>query len=413
MVGKMKTEVESLAQEIVLYPQEKPLKRDNIRQSLFIGIPRETEFMENRVCLTPEAVSVLTQQGHVIWVEAGAGLPSRFSDREYSEAGAVIVYSKEEVYKSEIILKVEPPTLEEIDLMKEGRTLMSALQVAKLKKEYLEAVNKKKLTAIAFEFIEDKAGGKPVVRAMSEIAGSTVMLIGAELLSSVNNGKGIIMGGITGVPPSKVVIIGAGTVAEYAARTAMGLGAEVKIFDNRLYRLRRLKQSLNFQVYTSTINNAILTRALKEADLVIGAIRAEDGQNMCIVTKEMVAEMQPNSVIIDVSIDQGGCFETSEMTTHQEPTFKKYGVIHYCVPNIASRVARTATNAFSNIFTPTLTAMGMYGSVENMIFSKEWLMKGVYCYKGFLTNENIARKFGMKHKDLRLLMYASLKHGKE
>jgi alanine dehydrogenase len=413
MVGKMKTEVESLAQEIVLYPQEKPLKRDNIRQNLFIGIPRETEFMENRVCLTPEAVSVLTQQGHVIWVEAGAGLPSRFSDREYSEAGAVIVYSKEEVYKSEIILKVEPPTLEEIDLMKEGRTLMSALQVAKLKKEYLEAVNKKKLTAIAFEFIEDKAGGKPVVRAMSEIAGSTVMLIGAELLSSVNNGKGIIMGGITGVPPSKVVIIGAGTVAEYAARTAMGLGAEVKIFDNRLYRLRRLKQNLNFQVYTSTINNAILARALKEADLVIGAIRAEDGQNMCIVTKEMVAEMQPNSVIIDVSIDQGGCFETSEMTTHQEPTFKKYGVIHYCVPNIASRVARTATNAFSNIFTPTLTAMGMYGSVENMIFSKEWLMKGVYCYKGFLTNENIARKFGMKHKDLRLLMYASLKHGKE
>ncbi|MFQ3574963.1 MAG: alanine dehydrogenase [Cytophagales bacterium] len=409
----MKSEIESLAQEVALYPQEKALPVGNNNQNLFIGIPRETQLMENRVCLTPESVSVLCSQGHVIWVEAGAGLLSRFTDREYSEAGAVIVYSKEEIFKSDIILKVEPPTIEEIEMMKEGKTLMSALQVGKLNKEYLEALNKKKITAIAFEFIEDKAGSRPVVRAMSEIAGSTVMLIGAELLSSVNNGKGVIIGGITGVPPTKVVIIGAGTVAEYAARTAMGLGAEVKIFDNRLYKLRRLKQSLNAQVYTSTINNAILSRALKEADLVIGAIRSEDGRSLCVVSEEMVSEMQANSVIIDVSIDQGGCFATSEMTTHQEPTYKKYDVIHYCVPNIASRVARTATNAFSNIFTPTLSAMGYYGSVDNMLFSKEWLMKGVYCYKGCLTNEPIARKFSLNYKDLKLLMFASLKYGKD
>ncbi len=412
MAEKMKSELEALAQEAALYPQEKLLQVKSSSSSLFIGIPKESEILENRIALTPESVSVLVNNGNEVWLEAGAGIPAKYTDKEYSDAGAKIVYSPEEAFKADIVLKVEPPTLDELKTMKDGKTLMSALQVAKLGQPYLEALNKKKITAIAFEFIEDKGGSRPVVRAMSEIAGSTVMLIAAEYLSSVNHGKGIILGGITGVPPTKVVIIGAGTVAEYAARTALGLGAEVKIFDNRLYKLRRLKQNLNFQLYTSTINAAALKKAVHDADLVIGAIRSEDGKSLCIVSEEMVAQMQPNSVIIDVSIDQGGCFETSHLTTHSQPVFKKHDVIHYCVPNIASRVARTASNAFSNIFTPTLLAMGNYGGVEGMIFAKDWLMKGVYAYKGSITNEPIARKFGMKHKDLKLLMYAGLKYGK-
>lgn len=340
-------------------------------------------------------------------------MASKFSDSEYSEAGAKIVYSQEEIYKADIILKVAPPTLAEIELMQEGCTLISAIQMAQCVGENLKALNKKKITAIAFEFIEDKVGGKPVVRAMSEIAGSTVMLIAAEYLSSSNGGKGVIIGGITGVPPTKVVIIGAGTVAEYAARTAIGMGAEVIILDNRLYKLRRIKQNLNHQVHTSTINESQLIGILKDADLVIGAMRSEDAKSTCIVTEDMVQHMQANSVIIDVSIDQGGCFETSELTTLSKPVYKKHGVIHYCVPNIASRVARTASTAFSNIFTPTLLAMSDYGGVEGMIFAKEWLMKGVYCYKGSLTHESLGRRFGITHKELKLLMFANLKYRRD
>ena len=240
---------------------------------------------------------------------------------------------------------------------------------------------------------------------MSEIAGSTVMLIAAEYLNS-ENGKGVILGGITGVPPTKVVILGAGTVAEYAARTAIGLGAEVKIFDNQVYKLRRLRHDLGVQVYTSTIDTITLRKELREADVVIGSLRSEEGGSPCVVTEDMVAEMKSNSVIIDVSIDQGGCFETSRMTDHKNPVFKKYDVIHYCVPNIPSRVARTATTALSNIFTPIFLQIAKKGGVEDMIYTKEWFMKGVYAYKGNLTNHYIAKKFNMKYKDLQLLMAA-------
>jgi alanine dehydrogenase len=399
--------------EAALLTLEQPLMPKDKNNALFIGLPRETQSQENRICLTPESVSVLVNGGNVVWVEAGAGVPSKYTDREYSEAGAKIVYSQEEIYKADIILKVAPPTLFEIQLMQEGRTLISALHTAQCTVEFLKSINKKKITAIAFEFIEDKVGSRPVVRAMSEIAGSTVMLIAAEYLSSANGGKGVIIGGVTGVPPTKVVIIGAGTVAEYAARTAIGMGAEVIVLDNRLYKLRRIKQNLNHQVHTSTINSTQLTNILKEADLVIGALRSDDTQSPCVVTEEMVQGMQPNSVLIDVSIDQGGCFETSEVTSLSKPTFKKYDVIHYCVPNIPSRVARTASNAFSNIFTPTIQAMSNYGGVEGMIFAKEWLMKGVYCYKGSLTHEGIARKFSTTHKDLKILMFANLKYRKD
>lgn len=380
------------------------VKKD--KNSFFIGLPKEVSLDENRISLTPDAVALLVHHGHEVWVETKAGAGSKFSDKQYSEAGAKIVYSPQEVYRANVILKIEPPTLEEMQHFRPGQSLISALQLGHLGKEYIDLLLQKRVIALAWEFIEDKVGGMPIIRGMSEIAGSTVMLIAAEYLSSVHDGKGIILGGITGVPPTKLVIIGAGTVAEYAARAALSLGAEIQVFDNHLYKLRRIKHTLSQQFYTSTIDTVTLGESLKTADVVIGALRAEKGRARHVVSEEMVSHMKPSSLIIDLSIDQGGCIATSEITTHSKPIFRKYDVIHYCVPNVASRVAHTATTALSNIFTPTILRAAEEGGVEEMIFSHKWFMKGVYTYKGGLTNESVARKFGLKHKNIELLMAA-------
>jgi alanine dehydrogenase len=405
MTERKKTGFEALAKS-GLYPQEEMLRVKKGKKSFLIGLPQEISLQENRISLTPDAVALLVSRGHDVWVERKAGEGSKFTDKQYSEAGATIVHSPQEVYKADIILKIEPPTLEEIEFFKPGQTLISALQLGHLDQEYIHALLRKKVTALAYEFIEDKVGGMPIIRAMSEIAGSTVILIAAEYLSTANKGKGVILGGITGVPPTKVVIVGAGTVAEYAARAALSLGAEIQVFDNQIYKLRRIKHTLGHQFYTSTIDTVTLSESLKKADVVIGALRAEKGKTRHVISEEMVSQMKPDSLIIDLSIDQGGCVATSEITSHDKPVFRKYGVIHYCVPNVASRVAHTATTALSNIFTPTILRAAEEGGVEEMIFSHKWFMKGVYTYKGGLTNESIARKFGMKHKSIELLMAA-------
>jgi alanine dehydrogenase len=407
MAEKKKSGFETLARAS-LAPQEQLMAVKKDKHSFFIGLPREISLQENRITLTPDAVALLVNNGHEIWVETKAGIGSKFSDQQYSEAGAKIVYSPQEIYKADVILKIEPPTLEEIEYMRPGQTLISALQLGHLRVESIQAMLKKKITALAYEFIEDKVGGMPIIRAMSEIAGSSVMLIAAEYLSTANNGKGVILGGITGVPPTKVVIIGAGTVAEYSARAAIGMGAEVQIFDNHLYKLRRIKHLLGQQVYTSTIDTLTLSETLKTTDVVIGALRAEKGRARVVITEEMVSKMRPDSLIIDLSIDQGGCIETSEITSLKKPVFRKYDVIHYCVPNVASRVAHTATTALSNIFTPTILRAAEEGGVEAMIYSHAWFMKGVYTIKGSLTNEAVARKFGMKYKNIELLLAARL-----
>jgi alanine dehydrogenase len=407
MTEKKKTGFEALA-KASLHPQEKLMEVKKPKHSFFIGLPREISLQENRISLTPDAVAILVNNGNEVWVEAKAGLGSKFSDKDFSDAGAKIVYSPQELYKADVILKIEPPTLEEIELMHPGQTLISALQIGQLRVESLQAMMKKKIIALAYEFIEDKVGGMPIIRAMSEIAGSSVLLIASEYLSTANNGKGVILGGITGVPPTKVVIIGAGTVAEYAARAALGLGAHVQVFDNHLYKLRRIKHLLGQQIYTSTIDTITLGDTLRTADVVIGALRAEKGRARHVITEEMVTHMKPDSLIIDLSIDQGGCVETSEITTLSKPVFRRHGVIHYCVPNVASRVAHTAANALSNIFTPTILRASEEGGVEAMIFSHKWFMKGVYTYKGGLTNEHVARKFGLKHKNIELLMAARI-----
>jgi alanine dehydrogenase len=406
MTEKKKTGFEALASKTSLYPQEQMLAVARGKHSFFIGLPREISLQENRISLTPDGVALLVNNGHEIWVENKAGEGSKFTDQLYSDAGAKIVYSPQEVYKADVILKIEPPTFDEIQLMHPGQTLISAIQLGQFSTDRMQALLKKKITALAYEFIEDKVGGMPIIRAMSEIAGSSVMPIASEYLSTVNSGKGVILGGITGVPPTKVIIIGAGTVAEYAARAAIGLGARVQIFDNHLYKLRRIKHLLGQQIYTSTIDTFTLNDTLKTADVVIGALRAEKGKIRQVITEEMVSRMRPDSLIIDLSVDQGGCVETSEITTLDNPIFRKFGVIHYCVPNIASRVAHTATTALSNIFTPTILRAAEEGGVEEMIFSHKWFMKGVYSYRGGLTNEFLARRFGLKFKNIELLLAA-------
>ncbi len=391
-----------------LYPKESPeiIKKGN--KNLFIGLPKEISLQENRIALTPEAVALLIKNGHDVLIEKGAGKGAKFSDSEYSEAGAQIVANHQDVFEADLILKIEPIIEEEKKFIRNGQTLISALNIPGLSKEYFEFLNKKRVTGIGFELIQDKVGNFPIIRTMSEIAGSTVMLIAAEYLSSVHDGRGMILGGITGVPPTKVVIIGAGTVGEYAARTALGLGAEIKVFDQHIYRLQRLKYTVGQHVYTSIIDSDTLSDAIARADVVIGAIRSEEGVAPLIVSEEMVSRMKANSIIIDVSIDQGGCFETSEMTTHKNPTFQKFDITHYCVPNIASRVAHTASIALSNVFTPFLLKTGIVGGIEEMIFAKQWFTKGVYCFNGSLTNLSIAQRYHLRYKDLSLLVAARM-----
>ena len=401
----MATDLSGVA-AVGLIPKESPSQLKKGGKPIKLGLPKETSPEEKRVVLSPEAVRILNQNGIEVMVEAQAGERAKFSDRQFSDAGAKIVYSHKEVFAADVVIKVNAPTEEEIADMSVGACLISALQLEKQEASYIQALNAKKITALAFEYLEDKVGGMPVVRAMSEIAGSTVMQIASEYLSSVNEGKGLILGGITGVPPTQVVIIGAGTVAEYAARTALGLGANIKVFDNHLYKLRRIKQLLGQQIATSTIDNASLSQALAEADVVIGALRAEKGRNKIVVSDEMVAKMIPGSILIDVSIDQGGCIETARVTTHENPVYKMHEVIHYCVPNIASRVARTASYSLSNIFTPILLHMNDLGGAEEMIFTYKWFLKGVYTYRGSLTNAFMAKKFGLSHKELQLLLAA-------
>ncbi|MDH5602451.1 MAG: alanine dehydrogenase [Cyclobacteriaceae bacterium] len=402
-----KTGFAKLARETSLYPHESLAPVKTRKGKFYIGLPREISLQESRITLTPDSVAIIVDHGHEILIETNAGKEAKFSDKEYSEAGAKIVATAEEVYQADIILKIEPPTSKELEYFRPNQTLISAFQFANQTPAFIKELNKRRVTAIGYEFIEDKVGGMPIVRAMSEIAGSTVMLIAAEYLSNIFNGKGVILGGITGVPPTRVVIIGAGTVAEYAARAALGLGATIKIFDNHLYKLRRLKQAIGQQVYTSTLDTATLGEALKTTDVLIGALRMDkDRSRQVVVSEEMVAGMKPDSLIIDLSIDHGGCIETSELTTLDSPVFRKHKVIHYCVPNVASRVAHTASTALSNIFTPTIIRASEEGGVDEMIYAHKWFMKGVYTYKGSLTNSQIANRFGMKFKDLGLIMAA-------
>lgn len=371
---------------------------------LFIGIPKETAFQENRVGLIPDAVGVLVANGHDVWVESKAGEGSGYSDREYSEAGAKIKYNKKEVFDCDILIKSAPVVDEDLPLLKHNHIIISPIHLSVMKAAILEHMMEKKITAISFENLKDDSGTYPIVRSMSEIAGSACMLIAGHYLGNDSGGKGILLGGISGIPPTKVIILGAGVVGEFAARAALAMGSSVKVFDNSVYRLKRLQDTMGHRVWTSVMEPKILAKQLKTCEVAIGALGSQSGRTPLLVTEQMVSNMRAGSVIIDVSIDRGGCFETSEITTHEKPTFVKHGVIHYCVPNIPSGYSRTASHAVSNVLMPLLLDVADAGGFDEYAWNNFNIRTGIYMFKGALTNFHLSERFELKYTDLNLLM---------
>ncbi|MEO0507364.1 MAG: alanine dehydrogenase [Bacteroidota bacterium] len=387
-----------------LLPQEETLEILKQKGELFIGLPKENQYQEKRICLTPDAVNAITAHGHRVLIESGAGDGANFSDKDYSDAGAEITRDTKKVFSCPLILKVEPPTLAELEFLNPQTIVISALQIKTQAKDYFEAMAKKRLTAIAFEYIRDEDGKYPAVRSLSEIAGISSILIASELMAVTNKGNGLMFGNISGVPPVEVVIIGAGTVGEFAARSAMGLGANIKVFDNSITKLRNIQTNLNRTIYTSTVQPKNLLKALKRCDVAIGATRGKD-RSPIVVSDTMVEHMKKGAVIIDVSIDMGGCFETTEVTNHDAPTFEKYGVIHYGVPNIPSRYPRTSSISISNIFTPYLLKIGEDGGLEHSLRFDKGLRNGLYMYHGILTNKSVGDWFGLSYSDINFLIF--------
>lgn len=387
-----------------LLPQEETLEILKQKGELFIGLPKENQYQEKRICLTPDAVNAITSHGHRVLIESGAGDGANFSDKDYSDAGAEVTRDTKKVFSCPLILKVEPPTLAELEFLNPQTIIISALQIKTQAKDYFEAMAKKRLTAIAFEYIRDEDGKYPAVRSLSEIAGISSILVASELMAVTNKGNGLMFGNISGVPPVEVVIIGAGTVGEFAARSALGLGANIKVFDNSITKLRNIQTNLNRTIYTSTVQPKNLLKALKRCDVAIGATRGKD-RSPVVVSETMVEHMKKGAVIIDVSIDMGGCFETSEVTNHDAPTFEKYGVIHYGVPNIPSRYPRTSSISISNIFTPYLLKIGEDGGLEHSLRFDKGLRNGLYMYHGILTNKSVGDWFGLSYSDINFLIF--------
>ncbi|MDY0253603.1 MAG: alanine dehydrogenase [Tenuifilaceae bacterium] len=389
-----------------LLPQEEMLEVSRQSKKLVIGIPKDSDETESRIPLTPEAVELLVNWGHEIIIESEAGKLANYTDHDYSEKGAQIVKTSQEVFMAQIVLKISPLLPAEIDMLTESQVVMSSLHLTPEVGQQIKGLMKKKTTAIAYESIRDNDGAYPVVRAMSSIAGSTSILVAAEYLSNVNEGKGVMLGGVSGITPTEVVIFGAGTAGEFAARAALGLGASVKIFDDSIKRLMELQDILGQRLYTSIFHKQVLERVLKTADVVIGAIIPEETKGRMMITDDQVKLMKKGSVIVDLSIDKGGCFETSEVRRHTDPAFVKHGVIHYCVPNITARVARTSSIALSNVFTPLLADIADTGGIKQHLKDDSGLRHGVYIYNGILTNSYLGGLYNIPSRDINLLMAA-------
>ena len=384
-----------------LIPQEERLAVATEQKSLKIGLPKERVFQERRICLTPDDVAVLVANGHQLLIEAGAGDEANFSDKDYSEAGAEIIYDTREVFSCPIVLKVEPPTCEEIDYLSHKATLISGLQINTQDKAYFEALAEKQITALVFEHIKDEEDNYPIRESISEITGIASVLIAAELISE--RGR-LLFGNITGVPPIEVVLLGANEVTEAAAKTALGLGANVKIFAKSLTKLKEIKRHLPVSVYTSVLQPKLLKKALMRCNVLVGAMRGET-RSPIVVSEDMVQLMKRGAVIVDTSIGTGGCIETIQVTTLDNPTYIKHNVLHYGVPNLPSRYARTASFSLSNIVMPYLLKIGEEGGIENTLQIDKGLRNGLYLYRGILTDTTISKWFGIPCKPLHLLFY--------
>lgn len=390
-----------------LYPREEMLEIARRKKQLIVGIPKERSRFENRVPLSPQGVELLVENGHTVLVESGAGEASNYFDKDFSECGATLIQSAGDLYRqSEIILKIVPPTAEEIELLNPDQVLFSFLSIYSQSRESIARMLDKRINAIAFEFLRDIHHTYPVIRSMSEIEGYTSVMIAAEYLSKAHNGKGVLLGGITGISPAEFVILGAGTAGEYAARAALGLGAQVKVFDNSIHNLYTIEHNLGQKVFTSVLHPQVVTKALRSADAVLGNLGYFENDRPYLVTEEQLSIMKRGSVIIDLSIVEGGCFESSMCTNFDHPVFTKHGIIHYCVPNIASRVSRTASIALSNIFAPLLLQISESGGIHQVIKDNIGISHGTYIYKGMLTNNQIGKRFGLPDKDIGLLLAA-------
>ena len=373
-----------------LFPEECLLRELARQPRLSIGIPRENPALETRLPLTPEGVAIVVEEGHSVYVQRGAGDSIAYTDLQYSEAGAFLVDDAADVFSADIVLKIAPPTPEELLLMNDGSTVMSLLQVNGLSKESLQLMMAKRLNAVAYDLIKDQQKAFPVVNSLSEIEGICAISVISELMTSEHGGKGLLLGGVAGISPTEVVILGAGITSTAAAQTALAIGATVKVFDYDINKLRQVKQHLGQHVFTSVIHPNVLFRALASADAVIGNLRYINGSERFMVSDELVRTMKRGAVIVDLGVDQGGCFE--------------HGVRHYCVPNLSARVPRTASMALSNIFAPILLKIGRSGSVRQAAVESAGFRNGVYVYEGMMVNRLIGRYYGIASSDIGLLL---------
>ncbi len=389
-----------------LLPQEEMLEIGKKHKKLLVGLPKEDQQYEKRIGLTPEAVEVLVNNGHDVIIHKEAGSGALYTNTDYSEHGAFIVDDNEKIWNADVIVKVAPPTLQEIEKFKGNQIVISSLNLHQQEPAYMQALMKKKISAIAFEFIKNQFNSYPILQSMNSISGSTAIIIAAELLSNITGGKGVLLGGVTGITPTEVVILGSGTAAESAVRAALGLGAFVKVFDTSVQKLEELQKNIGIRLHTSIFHPQVIQKALLSADVLIGAVELENLGPRFFITEEMVKTMKRGAVIIDLAIDQGGCIETSECRTLIDPQFNKYGVVHYSVANVPSRVARTASIALSNILSPILQEMAASGGLKFLLKENTGVRKGVYLYNGILTNKRIGHVFNMSYKDIELLMAA-------
>ncbi len=402
MAGKEKQKNISLPKTMLL-PKEEMLEIKTKGQKIKIGIPSDHSKVEHRVPLTPQAVELLASYGHEILLESNAGNSASYLDETYREAGAVIVEKKEEVFQCDIILRISPFDCDEIDMLRGNQTIISSMQMQAHCSDSIQKLMKKKVTTIAYEYMQDETGFFPVVHQMSQISGIVSTTIASEFMSKSRKGKGVLFGDVTGITPAELVIIGSGTAAEFAARGALGLGVMVKVFDSSVQDLSNLEERLGQRIFTSVFYPKVLKKALVSADAVIGAM-SFNVRPKFKVSEEMVQTMKDGTVLIDLNISQGGCFETSECTDLNKPTFIKHGVVHYCVPNIPSLVARTASISMSNILIPILLAIGDSGGVDNYIKNSRGFRNGVYIYHGILTNHDVGNEFNIPAKDIDLLL---------
>lgn len=391
----------------VYVPQELLQALGKVNNRLLLGIPRERDKSERRLPLTPEAIAILTQAGHRIWVETGAGLGINYSDTHFAEAGAEIKATPQEVYQADIVLKILPPTLAEVDCMRPRSTLLSFVPLNILSKEVFLRMMAKRITAVAYELITDEWNRIPMLNVTSEIEGAASITIASELLSNAQGGKGILLGGIPGVSPTEVVIIGAGNAGTVAARAAMALGAFVKVFDDDLNKLRLIHQTLGQGLFTSTFHPNVLQNAFRSADVVIGAMRYINARRHFVISEELIHAMKKGALLIDLRISQGGCFETTCcLSPADPPVFEQYGVLHYARPNVSNRVARTTSMAYSNILVPLLLGLGDAGSLVAWISSNRGFHEGVYLYNGAAVNEYVAHSFNLSSNNLDLFLSA-------